>query len=151
MRRESVAVAAVIMRYEPLAPPSLQSCSSLFQFEPVCMQRTLQYQEPLPSWGSYRPLPPKYGEYHYLPPQRWLHTLKLGGVAFLYHPCANSEQVDLLKSLARSCLNQYVVTPYPHLTQEYVSWELLLMGALHLASQPWLTLCGDLNCQVSSL
>lgn len=85
------------------------------------MQNTLHYEDQPPSHGSYRFLAPKFGDYQYLPPQRWLHTLKLGGVAFLYHPCTHSEQVGQLEELARSCLNQYVLTPYPHLTENYVS------------------------------
>ena len=41
-------------------------------------------------------------------------------MAFLYHPCTPLEQVDTLKSLARSCLWRHIVTPYPHLTTEKV-------------------------------
>lgn len=65
-------------------------------------------------------MPPHHGEYRYLPPQRWLHTLNRGGVAFLYHPCTSSEQVDQLKALAQDCLNSYVVTPYPDLSRDQV-------------------------------
>ena len=35
-----------------------------------------------------------------------------GGAVFLYHPCARPEQIELLKSLARTCLRKHVVTPY---------------------------------------
>lgn len=84
------------------------------------MQARLRYDAQPPSQGAYRIMTPSYGEYKYLPPQRWLHTLKRGGVAFLYHPCTNIEQVEQLKALARECLNMYVVTPYPHLTEEQV-------------------------------
>lgn len=100
-------------------PAGAEECSSVeAEPTPVCMQETLTYQDQPPSQGAFRQLAPKLGEYHYLPPQRWLHTVSRGGVAFLYHPCAYSEQVDQLKELARSCLNQYIVSPYPHLSEE---------------------------------
>ena len=86
-----------------------------------CMWETIQYRDRPPSYGPYRPLAPKYGVYKYLPPQRWLHTLESGGVAFLYHPCVDPEQVAQLKTLAESCLGGYVVTPYTNLTQDKVS------------------------------
>lgn len=90
------------------------------QYTSVCMQEPIQYQASIPSQGSYRPLPPKFGEYDFLPPQRWLHALKIKGVAFLYHPCTNPEEVEKLRQLASSCLSTFVLTPYPHLTKEKV-------------------------------
>ena len=84
------------------------------------MKDRLSYQTHPPTYGAYRMMAPQYGEYKYLPPQRWLHTLKRGGVAFLYHPCADMEHVERLKVFARACLNKYVVTPYPHLTEKKV-------------------------------
>ena len=51
---------------------------------------------------------------------------QLGALAFLYHPCANPDQVASLKKLADSCLWQHVITPYPDLPEEtplaIVSW-----------------------------
>jgi hypothetical protein len=38
--------------------------------------------------------------------------LQHGGVAFLYHPCADSGEVEKLKEIAKSCLRRYVITPY---------------------------------------
>ena len=83
------------------------------------MSVSLHYQDKPPSYGLYRPLAPVAGEYQYLPPQRWLHTIKKGGVAFLYHPCTDEEQVDQLRVVARDYLN-HVLTPYPNLTNEEV-------------------------------
>lgn len=61
--------------------------------------------------GPFRPRPPSYGDYKFLPIQRWMHTLKLGGVVGLYHPCANQMQVQKFKSVIESCLYSYVITP----------------------------------------
>ena len=88
---------------------------------PQCMQASLSYTEHPPSHGPYRLVPPQHGEYKYLPPQRWLNTLKMGGVAFLYHPCTSNEQIELLRDLAMTCVNRYVITPYAELSQDYVS------------------------------
>lgn len=85
-----------------------------------CMEDSISYKASPPSNGPYRPLAPKYGDYRYLPPQRWLHTLKTGGVAFLYHPCADPDQIDRLKFLAQSCLKAYIITPYKNLTKDKV-------------------------------
>ena len=45
---------------------------------------------------------------------------QLGGLAFLYHPCAPEEQVLKLKELAKSCLRRHVITPYLNLTSNEV-------------------------------
>ena len=39
----------------------------------------------------------------------------MGGVVFLYHPCANRTYVDGLRRLAKLCLRRYVLTPYERL------------------------------------
>ena len=39
------------------------------------------------------------GKYEYLPPQRWLHNLEHGGIAFLYHPCAEQSVIDSLHEI----------------------------------------------------
>ena len=106
---------------DTLSLPLMHTCTQYQQ----CMAVPLHYQEHPPTQGSYRPLAPAVGEYQYLPPQRWLHTLKKGGLALLYHPCVNEEQVDLLRRLSLSCLNDYVLTPYPNLTREEVCYFLL--------------------------
>ncbi len=80
----------------------------------------LTYEADIPTTGPYRHLPPEPGEYNYLPPQRWLNLLRRGGVAFLYHPCTDELLVDDLRTVAQSCLNYYVMTPYPNLTEAMV-------------------------------
>lgn len=70
------------------------------------------------SSGSFRPNPPIYGDYKFLPIQRWMHTLKLGGIVGLYHPCANDMQVRMLKSAIQSCLYSHVITPSSLLSSE---------------------------------
>lgn len=45
---------------------------------------------------------------------------QLGGLVFLYHPCAPEEQVLKLKELAKSCLRRHIITPYPNLTRNEV-------------------------------
>uniref|UniRef100_A0A1B0FJW6 Uncharacterized protein n=1 Tax=Glossina morsitans morsitans TaxID=37546 RepID=A0A1B0FJW6_GLOMM len=76
-----------------------------------CLDEIIYYREPLPTYGSYRPLAPKYGVYNYLPPQRWLHSLANGAIVLLYHPCAFPGQVNLLKNILQSCLYRRIVTP----------------------------------------
>lgn len=34
---------------------------------------------------------------------------------FLFDPCADYEQIELLKSLARGCLRKHIITPYKNL------------------------------------
>ncbi|XP_048375235.1 tumor protein p53-inducible protein 13 isoform X2 [Sphaerodactylus townsendi] len=75
--------------------------------------------------GSRRPFGAAPGEYLYCPPQRWLHNLKHGGVAFLYHPCAHPSLRGQLTLLARACLPHYILTPHKGLTQE---WPLALVA-----------------------
>ncbi|KAJ8312339.1 hypothetical protein KUTeg_009712 [Tegillarca granosa] len=77
-----------------------------------CMNTKIVYKDRIPLSGSHRPLWPVYGEYIYLPPQRWLHSLEHGAAVFLYHPCADKEQIELLKQLARNCLRKHIITPY---------------------------------------
>ncbi|XP_058121729.1 uncharacterized protein LOC131281048 [Anopheles ziemanni] len=76
-----------------------------------CMNSSIEYAERIPSYGTHRPLWPRYGEYHYVPPQRWLHNSEHGAVIALYHPCANKQQVDLLKNIVKKCLYRHVITP----------------------------------------
>lgn len=70
--------------------------------------------------GSHRPLWAVYGEYQFLPRQRWIHNLEHGAVVMLYHPCANKNQVQLLKKIVKMCLYRHIITPYNLLTPERV-------------------------------
>ena len=66
-----------------------------------------------------------------LPPQRWLHNLEHGGIAFLYHPCAEESVIDSLRNIACSMADdetgafRWVLTPYPNLPSKIsiVAWE----------------------------
>ncbi|MEE3037770.1 MAG: DUF3105 domain-containing protein, partial [Bacteroidota bacterium] len=84
-----------------------------------------------PSSGPHRSSWAKWGEYEYLPPQRWLHNLEHGGIAFLYHPCAEQSVIDSLRNIACSMPDdetgafRWVLTPYPNLPSKIsiVAWE----------------------------
>lgn len=93
----------------------------------VCMNETIEYDETIPTFGSYRPHWAKYGEYKYLPVQRWMHNLKNGAIVMLYHPCANKLQVDRLKELVKNCLLRYIITPSTRLSKDrplaLVAWS----------------------------
>lgn len=79
------------------------------------------YTEIPPASGPHRPRWARWGEYDFLPPQRWLHNLEHGGVAFLYHPCADAALIDALREHARARPAddggefRWVLTPYPEL------------------------------------
>lgn len=62
-----------------------------------CMHIRINYLERIPMIGPHRPLWARYGEYQYLPPQRWLHNIEHGAIVGLYHPCADSKEVTILK------------------------------------------------------
>lgn len=53
-----------------------------------------------------------------------------GGIVALYHPCADPEQVEQLKSVVKRCLYRHVITPYLNLTVErpvaLVGWSATL-------------------------
>ncbi|CAH1960880.1 unnamed protein product [Acanthoscelides obtectus] len=83
-----------------------------------CMNESIEYGEPIPTFGTHRPLWAIYGEYTFVPIQRWLHNLEHGAVVMLYHPCANKNQVNFLKKMVKSCLYKHVITPYDQLTVE---------------------------------
>ncbi|XP_026275402.1 uncharacterized protein LOC113204426 [Frankliniella occidentalis] len=83
-----------------------------------CMNETIVYQNPIPTFGPHRPAWPRYGEYTYVPVQRWLHTLEHGGVVMLYHPCAQPLEVERLRRVVKACLFRHVITPNAHLTVE---------------------------------
>lgn len=80
-----------------------------------CMNDTIEYDDPIPTFGTHRPLWARFGEYRYLPKQRWLHNLEHGAVVMLYHPCADRSQVNRLKRVVKRCLYKHVITPYDQL------------------------------------
>ena len=91
----------------------------------------IMYEANPPSSGSHRPMWAKWGEYEYLPPQRWLHNLEHGGIAFLYHPCADPDLIKSLKTFVREYQTEdqqdfrWVLTPDPYLPSAVavVAWE----------------------------
>ncbi|XP_075159491.1 uncharacterized protein LOC142232727 [Haematobia irritans] len=82
-----------------------------YQPSEKCLNETIEYNQQLPTFGPYRPLPPKFGTYKYLPPQRWLHSLSDGAIVFLYHPCAFSGQIKQLQNTLQGCLYRHIITP----------------------------------------
>lgn len=97
----------------------------------VADEIAIEYAESPPASGSHRSRWGRWGEYSYMPPQRYLHNLEHGGIAFLYHPCAEAELVDALRALARARPEdetgafRWVLTPYPELPSAIavVAWE----------------------------
>ncbi|XP_070558413.1 uncharacterized protein [Ptychodera flava] len=84
----------------------------------VCMNSSIVYEDPIPTSGAHRPLWPVYGEYTYLPPQRWVHSLKLGAIVALYHPCTDPAEVETLRSVVRGCLRRHIISPSKELTED---------------------------------
>ncbi|KAF0299228.1 hypothetical protein FJT64_003516 [Amphibalanus amphitrite] len=41
-----------------------------------------------------------------------------GAIVMLYHPCADSTEVDKLKQLVRGCIRRHIITPYNKLSLE---------------------------------
>ncbi|RZC14256.1 uncharacterized protein BDFB_003171, partial [Asbolus verrucosus] len=91
-----------------------------------CMDRPIEYDNMIPTFGTHRPLWARYGEYTFLPKQRWLHNLEHGAVVMLYHPCADKNEVNILKILVKKCLYRHIITPYNLLSPEHplalVTW-----------------------------
>ena len=91
----------------------------------------IDYPTAPPSSGPHNPSWAKWGEYEYLPPENWLHNLEHGGVALLYHPCADSETVDTLRSFAQTRPEddggafRWILTPFIDLPSAFavVMWE----------------------------
>lgn len=91
----------------------------------------IEYAVDPPSSGPHRPAWARWGEYDYLPPQRWVHNLEHGGVALLYHPCADAASVDALRAFAEARPEddggafRWVLTPYVDLPSAVavVAWE----------------------------
>jgi len=87
---------------------------------------------------------PAYGEYSYLPQKHWVKVLQHGGIAFLYHPCAENSSISRLRYVADSCMHRYVLTQYHKLSPErplaLVSWGcFLLMNNVNVnKSKDWI-------------
>ncbi|RUS79284.1 hypothetical protein EGW08_012939 [Elysia chlorotica] len=96
-----------------------------------CLTEHLNYTDDLPTSGPHRPLWPVYGEYKYVPPQRWIHSLEHGGLVFLYHPCADPDEIKKFKSLARGCLRRHIIAAYkllpPGMSFAVLAWKCKLV------------------------
>lgn len=95
-----------------------------------CMNESIIYNQIIPTFGDHRPLWPKYGEYSFLPKQRWVHSLEHGSIVMLYHPCADHNEVNVLKTILKRCLYQYVITALNELEPDHplvlVAWGVSL-------------------------
>ncbi|KAG4072193.1 hypothetical protein HA402_014422 [Bradysia odoriphaga] len=83
-----------------------------------CMDEEIVYDDDIPTFGTHRRLWPVYGEYVFVPPQRWTHSLAHGAIVLLYHPCANLNQLDMVKSLVKKCLYRHIISAYDLLEPE---------------------------------
>nr|XP_056720986.1 tumor protein p53-inducible protein 13 [Euleptes europaea] len=111
----------------PIPQQGCRTLSKTYQAEEskIVADAKIVYNQSIPHSGPHRPFGAVAGEYLYCPPQRWLHNLKQGGVAFLYHPCAHPTLRSQLTLLARACLPHHILTPHGGLTQE---WPLALVA-----------------------
>lgn len=105
----------IVPDFSEKAVEEIESVPKFYSAYHYCMNETIRYSNPIPTFGPHRPVWPRYGEYTYVPAQRWLHTLEHGGVVMLYHPCAHPLEVERLRRLVRSCLFRHVITPNRHL------------------------------------
>ena len=111
-------------------------CTPYTEFSPATesphiAEGPIEYEALLPSSGPHRPQWAKWGEYTSLPPQRWIHNLEHGGIVFLYHPCADPEMIEQLRTL----INQvpadergdfrWILTPSKRLRTPFaiLAWE----------------------------
>ncbi|XP_008545557.1 uncharacterized protein LOC103569820 [Microplitis demolitor] len=83
----------------------------------ACMNEKIEYYDEVPMYGTHRPVWPVYGEYKFVPKQRWIHSLEHGAVVMLYHPCANKNEINLLRKIVTQCLRRHIITPYTELDQ----------------------------------
>ncbi|KAM3936366.1 tumor protein p53-inducible protein 13 isoform 2-T2 [Leptodactylus fuscus] len=107
--------------YIPLPGQVLPSIASVYEQERsshVCMDTAIVYTAAIPNSGIHRSTWAKYGEYIYCPPQQWVHNLKHGGVAFLYHPCVHPKLKEALSCLARHYVAKHIITPLPTLSRD---------------------------------
>ena len=97
----------------------------------VPLTEAIVYEDNPPASGPHRAVWAKWGEYEYLPPERWLGNLEAGGVALLYHPCADVGVKDALRALAKARPDddggpfRWVISPHTPLaaTVAVVAWE----------------------------
>ncbi|CAD6234640.1 GSCOCG00002030001-RA-CDS [Cotesia congregata] len=89
----------------------------LYSARHACMNESIDYDDKIPMYGTHRPVWPVYGEYKFVPKQRWIHSLEHGAIVMLYHPCANKNQVNLLRKLVTQCLRRHIITPYAELDE----------------------------------
>jgi hypothetical protein len=116
----------------PMCAAGSSRTTAIVGFNHIADQTPITYNQNPPSSGDHRSMWAKYGEYTRLPPQRWLHNLEHGAIAFLYHPCAPTEQIDQLRQMARAQANEvdtnapfrWILTPYPDLATSIavVAW-----------------------------
>ncbi|XP_047005040.1 uncharacterized protein LOC124624081 [Schistocerca americana] len=99
---------------DPTSPPLIEkeNIPKAYVAQHYCMDKHLEYDRDLPTFGPHRPLWPIYGEYKFVPRQRWLHSLEHGGIVMLYHPCADPSEVEALKQLVKNCLRRHIISPY---------------------------------------
>ncbi|CAB3401461.1 unnamed protein product [Caenorhabditis bovis] len=83
-----------------------------------CMDKAIEYKDPIPVRGDHRPNWARFGEYLYAPPQRWLHNLEHGSIVLLYHPCADDDEVEKLRAIVTACIYRHVITPYAQLSPD---------------------------------
>ncbi|XP_076000458.1 uncharacterized protein tp53i13 [Genypterus blacodes] len=113
----------------PESTQRLPTIDTVYDPEPAsefCLDQSITYNHSIPNSGAYRPVRAESGDYMYCPPQRWLNNLHHGAVVLLYHPCAPLRERLLLSTLARLCLQNYIITPHSGLSQNrpiaLVSW-----------------------------
>jgi hypothetical protein len=45
-------------------------------------------------------------------------SIQHGAIVMLYHPCADPNQVGMLRRIVKGCLHRHVITPYKELPAE---------------------------------
>ena len=78
-------------------------------------------------------------------------SLQHGGIAFLYHPCAENSSISRLRYIADSCMHRYVLTQYHKLSPEKV---IEIFDTLHLILFPTLQahvefVCHSRHCSIA--
>ena len=71
------------------------------------------------------------GEYYLV----FRSALQHGAIVFLYHPCADPGQVDVMRGVARQCLKRHVISPAHQIPQGY-NFALLAWGCKLLLAVP---------------
>ncbi|XP_033833021.1 uncharacterized protein tp53i13 [Periophthalmus magnuspinnatus] len=126
----------------------LYGVDTVYDPEPAtwtCMDQRIIYNLPIPNSGAFRPVSAESGEYLYCPPQRWINNLHRGATVLLYHPCSSLHERRLLSALARSCIDDYILTPHKNLDKNrpfaLASWGRTLEVSTLVSSQ----ICDWLN------